>query len=217
MSQRVAVIDYGMGNLRSVAKAIEHVGGRDVRVQVSAAPEVLRGADRVVFPGQGAMGDCMAALARLHLLEAVGECLRTRPFLGICLGFQALLEDSEEDGGTAGLGLLAGRVERFPGDRRDPRSGERLKVPHMGWNTVEHTRAHPLWAGIDDGARFYFVHSYHVQPRDAAASAGDTEYGLRFCAAAAAPGWFATQFHPEKSAGDGLLLLRNFLAWDGRD
>lgn len=213
MSSRIAVIDYGMGNLRSVCKAIEHVGGREVSVHVADDPGEVARADRVVFPGQGAMGDCMAALARLELGDAVAESLRTRPFLGICVGFQALYEASEEDGGTPGLGLLPGRVERFAAGMRDERHGGRLKVPHMGWSQVIQTRPHPLWTDIADGARFYFVHSYHVQPADGPASVGQCHYGVPFCAAGGGENWFATQFHPEKSAADGLQLIRNFLRW----
>jgi imidazole glycerol-phosphate synthase subunit HisH len=214
MGEHVAVIDYGMGNLRSVAKALEHVGDADTRIRVTSDPAVVRSACRVVFPGQGAMGDCMGALARFDLLDAIAESQRDRPFLGICIGFQALFDASEEDGGTPALGLVPGQVQRFENGQHDPDTGARVKVPHMGWNNVVQTREHPLWDGIDDGAHFYFVHSYHVQPADWKVSTGNCDYGVPFCAAAAGDGWFATQFHPEKSAVDGLRLLHNFLRWN---
>ena len=210
----VAVIDYGMGNLRSVAKALEHVT-RD-RVMVSADPAVIEAADRVVFPGQGAMGDAMRNLRERGLDAVLRRVFETRPFLGICLGLQALMEHSEEDGGTDGFGLLPGQVLRFPHPLTDPASGQRLKVPHMGWNQVRQVRPHPLWQGIDDMSRFYFVHSYYVQPAEAAVTAGETEYGVRFTAAAARDNVFAVQFHPEKSQHAGLRLLENFAAWDGQ-
>jgi imidazole glycerol-phosphate synthase subunit HisH len=211
--QHVAVVDYGMGNLASVAKAVAHVGSRDVRVLVTDRPDDIRNAHRVVFPGQGAMGDCMAALERIGLDAPIGDALRNKPFLGICVGFQALFDHSEEDGGTTGLGFVAGKVRRFAADQFDRTTGERLKVPHMGWNQVSQRQAHPLWNGIADNSRFYFVHSYYVQPLDRAVSAGESEHGATFSAAAAQGNWFATQFHPEKSAHDGLKLLTNFLGW----
>jgi glutamine amidotransferase len=213
--QRVAVIDYGMGNLRSVHKAVEHAGAGQIDAQVTADPKAVRNADRVVFPGQGAMGDCMSELRRLGLDDAVSETLGNKPFLGICVGMQALLSDSEEDGGTQGLDLMAGHVKRFPSGQQDPATGDQLKVPHMGWNEVQQRRPHPLWQGIEDLHRFYFVHSYYVAPDDPKATAGATHYGVEFTSAAAGAGWFATQFHPEKSAAAGLQLLANFIAWDG--
>jgi len=211
--ERVVVIDYGMGNLRSVSKALEHAGNGARRVVVSADPAVIGEADRVVFPGQGAIRDCMAELRRLHLMEVLLEALRTRPFLGICLGLQALMQASEEDAGTRGLGVFEGGVKRFPNDARDPVTGERLKIPHMGWNQVFAVREHPLWHGIAPGERFYFVHSYYVAPRDESIVAARTSYAVEFVCAAARERLFAVQFHPEKSQRAGLTLLGNFLRW----
>ena len=212
----VAVIDYGMGNLRSVVKAIEHVAPRAKVLLTSDAAEVAR-ADRVVFPGQGAIAGCMTALEQYRLRDALLDAVRTKPFLGICLGLQALFEFSEEGGGVQGLKVLPGRVPRFPPDRmRDPHTGQALKVPHMGWNQVRQARAHPLWAGIPDNSRFYFVHSYYVAATERADIAGETEYGIRFTSAAGRANIFAVQFHPEKSATAVLKLLENFIAWDGR-
>lgn len=213
--QTVAVLDYGLSNLRSVAKALEHVGGADTRVVVSGQAETLLAADRVVFPGQGAIGDCMRALGERGLIEPLRTCLATKPFLGICLGLQCLLERSEENGGTAGLGVFPGEVVRFAPGLRDPASGERLKIPHMGWNEVFPTRAHPLWRGIEPGSRFYFVHSYYVVPREPGLTAATTAYGTVFTSAIARGNVFAIQFHPEKSQRAGLALLANFLGWDG--
>ena len=211
MTQQIAVVDYGMGNLRSVTKALEHVGGGAVKVHVTSDPKVVRDAARVVFPGQGAMGDCMRALHQHELVDAITGAMRAVPFLGVCVGFQALFHESEEDGGTRGLGLCGGHVERFADGKLDERTGKRLKVPHMGWNQVEQVKPHPLWSGIDNHARFYFVHSYHVQPTDWSMSTVIV-YGKRFCAAAAGDGWFAA-VSPEKC--DGLQLLSNFIKWDG--
>ena len=210
-SRSIAVIDYGMGNLRSVAKAIEHVAA-GLPVVVTADPAIVARAERVVFPGQGAMPDCMRELEARGLRSAVLEAARNKPFLGICIGEQMLFTRSEE-GQAAGLGVFPGTVERFPVAHRDRLSGERLKVPHMGWNRVAQTQAHPLWAGIADHSRFYFVHSYCVQAPDSPLCAGSTDYGLRFTSAVAADNIFAVQFHPEKSARDGLQLLHNFVGW----
>ena len=207
----IAVIDYGMGNLRSVAKALEHVAN-GVRVDVTSDPERVLAADRVVFPGQGAIRDCMSELQRLELVDALGETLRDRPFLGICIGMQALLARSDENGGVAGLGALAGEVHHF---RYALGEQARLKIPHMGWNRVRQERPHPLWRGIADGTRFYFVHSYYAAPTDPAVIAGSSDYGTRFAAALARGNIFATQFHPEKSQRGGLDLLANFVRWDG--
>ena len=210
--QQVAIIDFGMGNLRSVEKAVRYAGGSAVDVFVTAEPERVAAADRVIFPGQGAIGDCMAQLAAHRLEPCVRAAVREKPFLGICIGLQALMEESEEDGGTPALAAFRGRVTRFP--RRDPATGTRLKVPHMGWNQVRQAPPpHPLWRGIDDGERFYFVHSYYVEPADPALVAGSTDYAVRFTAALAAGNVFAVQFHPEKSQRPGLRLLRNFFDW----
>ena len=213
--QSVAVVDYGMGNLRSVSKAVEHVAAGRVAVRVTDDAREIENADRVVFPGQGAMRDCMAELAAHGLLDPMRECLGAKPVLGICMGLQVLFEVSEEDRDTPGFGWLAGRSVRFPSGATD-RQGRRLKVPHMGWNRVHQRLDHPLWLGIDDAERFYFVHSYHVCPGDEAVVAGTSEYGLEFTAAVAGEQLFAVQFHPEKSQRAGLALLSNFLAWDGR-
>ena len=208
---RIAIIDYGMGNLHSIAKALEHVSTRD-RVVVSGDPGVLRGADRLVFPGVGAIGDCMGELQRLALDEVIREAVRSRPVLGICLGMQALLEASDENDGVECLGLLRGRIRRFDAGAGD--QGRRLRVPHMGWNQVVPVVEHPLWTGIEPGSRFYFVHSYYA-PADSEGVAATTDHGLRFASALAAENLFAVQFHPEKSQHAGLALLRNFVNWDG--
>ncbi|MDR0233314.1 MAG: imidazole glycerol phosphate synthase subunit HisH [Zoogloeaceae bacterium] len=206
----IAIIDYGMGNLRSVAQALGKVAaGHEIRV--TSRPEEVARAERVVFPGQGAMPDCMAELARRDLREAVLDAAATKPFLGICIGLQMLFSHSEE-GDSPGLDCFAGKVVRFPDTMRAP-TGERLKVPHMGWNTVRQETPHPVWRGIADEARFYFVHSYYVAPENPSLLAGSCEYGLRFTAAVAKANIFAIQFHPEKSARDGLLLLSNFVSW----
>lgn len=204
----VAVVDYGMGNLRSVAKAIEHVA-EGARVVVTSDPAEVARADRVVVPGQGAMPDCMRQLSACGLREAVVAAAAGKPFLGICIGLQMLFEHSEE-GNTPGLGVLPGRVRRFPAELTVARG---LKVPHMGWNEVAQAAAHPLWQGIADGARFYFVHSYFVEPLEPSVIAGSTVYGLPFTSAVARANIFAVQFHPEKSAQAGLQLLGNFLRW----
>ncbi len=213
--QRVAVVDYGMGNLRSVSKAIEHVAGDGAEVVVTDEREAIVGADRVVFPGPGAARDCMAEIAAHGLVHAVREALATRPFLGICMGMQVLLDHSEEHD-TACLGLVPGEVRRFADGAADEVTGARLSIPQMGWNRVEIARAHPLWRGIEDGTRFYFANSYYVEPRDDTVVAGRTEYGVRFASAIAQENLFAVQFHPEKSQRAGLALLANFLAWDGK-
>ncbi len=208
---RVAVIDYGMGNLHSIAKALQHVGDR-CQVEVTADPERIRAADRVVFPGVGAIADCMAALARLGLVAVIREVAKERPLLGICLGLQALLEESEEGGKVRCLGVLPGRVVRFPATLHDAR-GRRLKIPHMGWNQVYPTRSHPIWEGIDEGTRFYFVHSYYAVPARERDIAAICRYPDPFACALARDNVFAVQFHPEKSQWAGLRLLQNFLRW----
>jgi len=202
----VAVIDYGMGNIRSVAKAVEHVA--DVKVQVTNDADSICAADRVIFPGVGALRDCMSELQRLELDDAVRVSASTRPFLGICLGMQALMERSEENDGTPGLGIIAGEVRRFA-----PAGG--IKIPHMGWNQVHQQQEHPLWRGIAQDSRFYFVHSYYVVPFDDQIVMGTSDYGQNFVSALGRENVFATQFHPEKSQHAGLQLLKNFIGWDG--
>jgi glutamine amidotransferase len=206
----IVVVDYGMGNLRSVAKAFEHVAPK-ARVLVSADAAVIRAADRVVLPGQGAMPDCMRHLDESGLRETVLEAIRSKPLFGVCIGEQMLFDGSEE-GDTPGLGVLPGRSVRFAGGMTGP-DGARLKVPHMGWNRVAQDRPHPLWAGVPDDAHFYFVHSYHVIPADAVLAAGSTDYGGRFTCVVARDNIFATQFHPEKSSAQGLRLYANFANW----
>jgi glutamine amidotransferase len=212
----LVVIDYGMGNLRSVAKALEHVAPAGVRVEVTCEAARVHAADRVVFPGQGAARDCMAELDARGLGPVILEAARNKPFLGICMGMQVLMERSEENSGTDCLGLFQGEVKYF-GDRPEDAAGRRLKIPHMGWNEVHQARPHPLWSGIEQDSRFYFVHSYHVQPSDPSLAIGYTEYGIRFVSAIARGNVFALQCHPEKSASAGLRLLENFCAWNGED
>lgn len=208
---KVAVIDYGMGNLRSVARALEHVGAD--AVQVTDEPAVIRDCARIVFPGQGAVRDCMSALQAHDLLGVLEQVMADRPFLGICMGMQALMERSEENQGVAALGRFNGSVRHF---RALTGGDPALKIPHMGWNRVAQLQAHPLWAGIADRERFYFVHSYFVDPDSPDIVYGESEYGGRFAAAIGAGNVFATQFHPEKSQQPGLRLLQNFLSWDGQ-
>ena len=218
MTQTVAVVDYGMGNLRSVSQAVAHVARQlDVRVIVTANPEEVLAADRVVLPGQGAMRDCMRELRDSGLLEAVLHAAAHKPLMGVCVGMQMLLDHSEEQD-TPGLGLIPGRVVRFRLEGRLQPDGSRYKVPQMGWNQVFQSAvagqpAHPMWAEVPDGAWFYFVHSYHAAPSDPRHTAALTDYGARFTCAVARDNIFATQFHPEKSAAHGLTLYRNFLRW----
>jgi imidazole glycerol-phosphate synthase subunit HisH len=207
---KLVVVDYGMGNLRSVSKALQHVAP-DAEVRVSADPEAIHAAERVVVPGQGAMPDCMRQLARSGAREAVLEAARAKPFLGICVGMQMLFERGEE-GNTAGLAVLPGEVPRFPRELRAP-DGAALKVPHMGWNEVLQARPHRMWQRIADATRFYFVHSYFPQPREHGLAAARAVYGLPFTCAVARDNIFAVQFHPEKSQAAGLQLLRNFVDW----
>jgi imidazole glycerol-phosphate synthase subunit HisH len=209
--QTVAVIDYGMGNLRSVSKALEHVAP-DANVVVTHDPAVIDGADRVVFPGQGAMPDCMREMAASGLREVVLTAAASKPFLGICIGMQMLFDISAE-GDTPGLGILPGSVKRFPGDMEHA-DGSRLKVPHMGWNQVRQDRPHALWHGIEDNARFYFVHSFYPAPDAAEVTAGSSDYGIHFACAVARGNIFGVQFHPEKSHRAGLQLFSNFVAWN---
>ncbi len=206
----IAVIDYGMGNLRSVAKALEHAAPEQ-SVVVTADPAVVAAAHRVVFPGQGAMPDCMRELDARGLRPAVLEAARSKPFLGICIGLQMLFEHSDE-GNVAGLGIFPGQVRRFPEQRMISPAGARLKVPHMGWNEVGQ-KPHALWKAVADRSRFYFVHSYCVEPGDASLEAGTADYGIPFTCAVGRDNIFAVQFHPEKSARDGLQLLKNFAQW----
>ncbi|HKX94192.1 MAG TPA: imidazole glycerol phosphate synthase subunit HisH [Methylibium sp.] len=212
----VAVVDYGMGNLRSVSQAVIHAAtSTDVQVVVTADPAVVRAAERVVLPGQGAMRDCMRELREAHgggLLDAVLDAAANKPLMGVCVGMQMLLDHSEEQD-TPGLGLIPGRVRRFQLEGQLQPDGSRYKVPQMGWNRVRQSLPHPVWAGVPDDSWFYFVHSYYAAPADAAHSAGETDYGARFTSAVARDNIFATQFHPEKSAAHGLALYRNFLDW----
>ena len=208
----IAVIDYGMGNLRSVDKAMEYVSP-NATVKVTSDPDEILTAGRVVFPGQGAARDCMREIDARGLREVVIEAARTKPFLGICMGLQVLFEHSEE-GDTPCLGIFKGEVVRFPKETMHDDKGEKLKVPHMGWNNVHQAMAHPLWAGIEDGSRFYYVHSYFVQPATPENVAGFSHYPFPFTSAVASGNIFAVQFHPEKSAQAGLTLLGNFITWD---
>ena len=196
-----------------MSKAVEQVAGSGDRVRVTGDPQQILAADRVVFPGQGAARDCMAAISDHHLNRAVLDAARSKPFFGICMGMQVLMEFSDENQGTTLLGLLEGKVHRFPGGA--DAQGTRLKIPQMGWNQVHQAGPHPLWEGIPQDSRFYFVHSYYVEPSDPGLVSGTTEYGIRFASAIARGNLFATQFHPEKSAEAGLRLLRNFVRWTG--
>ncbi|MFT4844494.1 MAG: glutamine amidotransferase [Cellvibrionaceae bacterium] len=223
----VVIIDYGMGNLHSVSSALAHVSP-DSQVQISADPKVILNADKVVFPGVGAIRDCMAEIRRLRFDTLVPEIVaQGKPLLGICVGMQALLESSEENGGVEGIGLLSGRV-RFFGENLCDAKGQRLKVPHMGWNNVKQLIDHPLWHGIEDNSRFYFVHSYYAEAVSKAAAinstdpaqyspqvAGLSSHSLDFAAAVSHNNLFATQFHPEKSHTNGIKLLKNFVEWNG--
>ena len=209
---KIVVVDYGMGNLRSVAQALKHVAPEaDVRISGELAD--IKSADRLVLPGQGAIPDCMRCLRESGLQEAVVESTKTKPLLGVCVGEQLLFDWSEE-GDTRGIGLLPGKVVRFRLDGKLQDDGSRFKVPQMGWNRVKQTLSHPLWEGIADDSYFYFVHSYYVVPDDAAHTAGVTDYGGPFTCAVAKDNIFATQFHPEKSATAGLQLYKNFVHWN---
>jgi imidazole glycerol-phosphate synthase subunit HisH len=210
----VAIVDYGMGNLRSVSQAVLHAAQHsNFDVIVTSEPEEVLAAERVVLPGQGAMPDCMRELQSSGLLQAVLQAASTKPLMGVCVGMQMLLSSSEE-GPTQGLNLLPGQVRRFDLAGQLQPDGSRYKVPQMGWNQVIQTQPHPLWAGIPDHAYFYFVHSFYAQPQHRAHSAGETDYGQRFTSAVAHDNIFATQFHPEKSAEHGLTIYRNFLHWN---
>jgi glutamine amidotransferase len=215
MSGIVAVIDYGMGNLHSVASALEHVGAQKVVVTNDA--DLIRQADRVVFPGVGAIRDCMAEIRRLKCDELLAQALTEQqvPVLAICVGLQALMSSSQENDGVDCLDIIPGEVRYFGSPLADA-DGQRLKVPHMGWNEVHQQRDHPLWAGIPDLTRFYFVHSYYVHASDRSLLAASVDYGVSADAALARDNLFAVQFHPEKSATAGLRLLKNFLLWNGQ-
>lgn len=210
--QTLAIIDYGMGNLRSVAKAVEYVAEQRLHIHVTDNPDKIREADRVIFPGQGAAKACMQALVKHGLNHVICEISQMKPFLGICMGLQVLMTRSDENKGVECLDIFSGHVRCFA-QNRDVQS--KLKVPHMGWNQVKQRMKHRLWAGIPDYARFYFVHSYYVVPADDGLIAGSTDYGGEFTAALARENIFAVQFHPEKSASAGLILLKNFIGWNG--
>jgi glutamine amidotransferase len=210
--ETIAVIDYGMGNLHSMAKAVDRVA-QGKRVFVSYDLDEIRKADRIIFPGVGGMGHCMDEIRRMGLDQLLAEINGNKPLLGVCVGMQSMMQHSEETGGTEGLGLFEGTVSKIPsGQMLD---GEKVKVPHMGWNVVEQRIDHALWEGIGDKERFYFVHSYRVKPTDPSIIAGVSHYPDEFCCAIAAPNLFAVQFHPEKSAQAGLQLLSNFCSWKG--
>jgi len=214
MASVIAVVDYGMGNLRSVAKALQHVAQPGQQIVITSDAAVINAAQRIVFPGQGAARDCMRQLETLQLTGVLKQAAAEKPFLGICMGMQVLLTHSEENQGVDCLNLFSGEVRAFMSEQnRIAMQG--LKIPHMGWNNVTQTQAHPLWRGIDDNSRFYFVHSYYADPEQASMIAGKTAYGIEFVSVIAQNNVFATQFHPEKSAHDGLQLLRNFTRWDG--
>jgi glutamine amidotransferase len=210
----IAIIDYGMGNLHSIAKALEHVAGKR-RVIVSSERNAILSAGHVVFPGVGAIRDCMDELRKTGLDEVVRQVAVEKPVLGVCLGLQALFDESEENGGTSCLGIVPGRVLRFSLNLQDPSSGERLKIPHMGWNQVRQVHTHALWLDIPDQSRFYFVHSYYAVPAVATNITGTTGYGGEFTSVIARDNLFAVQFHPEKSQHAGLQLLANFVGWNG--
>ena len=213
MPRTVAVVDYGMGNLRSVSQAVMAAAqDQGVRVLITAEPDEVYAAERIVLPGQGAMRDCMRELEDSGLKEAVLDAAARKPLMGVCVGMQMLLDHSEEQD-TPGLGLIPGRVKRFRLEGRLQPDGSRYKVPQMGWNRVHQARAHPVWGEVPDGSWFYFVHSFYAETSDPRDSAGQSDYGLRFTCAVARDNIFATQFHPEKSAASGLALYRNFLHW----
>lgn len=210
----VAVIDYGMGNIRSVSKALEYAGG-STQVVVTYDPERILQSDRVVLPGVGALRDCMSELQRLELDEVIREVVKSKPFLGICLGMQALVDESEENNGTPALGIIPGRVLHFSVRQMKSGDGTRLKIPHMGWNYVHQTKSHQLWQGVPQDSRFYFVHSYYVETASKDFVVATTNYGHDFNSVIGRENIFGVQFHPEKSQHVGLTLLSNFLHWDG--
>ncbi len=209
----VAVVDYGMGNLRSVANAVKATAqGTKFEVLITQRPEEVRAAERIVLPGQGAMRDCMACLKDSGLQEAVLEAAANKPMFGVCVGMQMLLDHSDEQD-TPGLGLIPGQVHKFELQGRLQPDGSRFKVPQMGWNRVRQTLPHPIYAGVEDQSWFYFVHSFYARPASRLHSAGEADYGSPFTAALARDNIFATQFHPEKSSTQGLQLYKNFLTW----
>ena len=217
-NKTVAVVDYGMGNLRSVSQAVQAAAtGTGYQVLITSDPEVVRASERVVLPGQGAMPDCMRELRESGLQQSVLEAAASKPLFGVCVGMQMLLEHSAE-GDTPGLGLIPGEVLKFKLAGQLQGDGSRYKVPQMGWNQVYRNNhgvaPHPIWGEVPDGSYFYFVHSFYAQPSDARHSVGETDYGQRFSSAIARDNIFATQFHPEKSADHGLSLYRNFLHWN---
>ena len=220
MSSKIcAVIDYGMGNLHSASKALEHVSNHNTQVLVTSDPDIIRKADHVVLPGVGAMRDCMSEIKRIGVDQVVAEVAKTKPLLGICVGMQALMNHSEENTGVECLKHFDGEV-RFFGENliesQGTQAGEKLKVPHMGWNQVKQV-AHPMWNNIEDNSRFYFVHSYFVDAKNKEQIKGHGHYGKDFAAAIGQDNIFAVQFHPEKSHTAGLQLLKNFLEWNGQD
>ncbi|MCV2359580.1 imidazole glycerol phosphate synthase subunit HisH [Paucibacter sp. TC2R-5] len=214
MARTVAVVDYGMGNLRSVSQAVLHVAaGTGLEVVITANPDEVLAAERVVLPGQGAMAECMRELRDSGLREAVLHAAANKPLMGVCVGMQMLLDHSEEQD-TPGLGLIPGLVKRFQLEGQMQADGSRYKVPQMGWNRVRQSQPHPVWGEVPDDSYFYFVHSFYAAPLEARHSVGETDYGARFTSAIARDNIFATQFHPEKSAAHGLALYRNFLVWN---
>jgi glutamine amidotransferase len=212
MTNKIVVVD-GLGNLRSVVQALR-AAAPEADVQISSEAAVIDAADRVVLPGQGAMRDCMRSLRESGAEEAVLRAMKTRPVMGVCVGEQMLFDSSEENEGTPGLGLLPGKVVRFQLDGKLQADGSRFKVPQMGWNRVRQVRAHPLWDGVEDGAWFYFVHSYYAQPDNPDDTIGEADYGSPYCCVVARANIVATQFHPEKSASAGLRLYHNFVHWN---
>jgi glutamine amidotransferase len=211
----IAVIDYGMGNLRSVSQALEHVAPAGTRIIVTSSAQDIYEADRIVFPGQGAARDCMRELRDHDLVDVISKVSRQQPFLGICMGLQVLMDASKENGGTDCLGIYPGRVLAFDKGMVDEQNGQVLKIPHMGWNQIQQKQRHPLWESIPQNSRFYFVHSFYVYPKDETMVAGETVYGHPFTSVIARDNVFAIQAHPEKSATAGLQLLRNFTRWNG--
>ncbi len=208
----VTVIDYGMGNLHSVAKALEHVATTE-KIIVSGDPETILKSDRVVLPGVGAMRDCMGEMLRLGLVDVIHEVANSKPLFGVCVGMQAMLDSSEENDGVECLGLFKGRVLEFEKNIPELADSSKLKIPHMGWNQVSQCVEHPMWQGVAQNSRFYFVHSYYVEPANSDVVAGTSEYPVMFTSAIARDNIFAVQFHPEKSQHSGLQLYKNFLNW----